>query len=182
MVFAWFCIFVRKRNIRKTQAFRKPGKTEIAFVLSKYEIIMLCFVFSMQPAKCGACVRRSAHGVAPVQANSLQANSRLWSLRQTCSIVAHSLHTIMVSGLRHGNLDFRFRHPETVPLELVRPVPGDFLVKELEENITPPPQFAAVAHHLHKRVCVSPMELHCLCIVRQAVRFILRWSALDEWS
>ena len=34
MVFAWFCIFVRKRNIGKTQAFRKPGKTKIAFVLS----------------------------------------------------------------------------------------------------------------------------------------------------
>ena len=34
MVFAWFCIFGRKRNIRKAQAFGKPGKTKIALVLS----------------------------------------------------------------------------------------------------------------------------------------------------
>ena len=47
----------------------------------------------------------------------------------------------MVNGLCDGTFDFLRGYPETHPLEVVRPVLGDFLVKPPDENPTPTPQF-----------------------------------------
>ena len=55
---------------------------------------------------------------------------------------------VMVNGLSDATFDFRRRHIEIVPLELVRPHFGDFLAKSLDENLTPTPQFVTPPDNL----------------------------------
>ena len=65
------------------------------------------------------------------------------------SSTSYTMHgPVMVNGLSDATFDFRRRHIEIVPLELVRPHFGDFLAKSLDENLTPTPQFVTPPDNL----------------------------------
>ena len=103
------------------------------------------------------------------------ASSNALSKAGGASRIPHALHPIVIGSFSNRLGDLRCRHREPLPLERVRLALRNLLHEELDENLSPSPQWGSYAQLGPQHPVVLPVEFLVRRIGRELVcPFLMR--------